>query len=395
MSVLWWLRHARALSGRVLPTTGSVMLERQARLRAERALAAGRRRLRPSTRRMRALVLRPGGRLAWRSVPAPPPPGPLGALVRPLAVATCDMDRPIGLGATPFPTPLAFGHECVAEVLSVGAEVAEIRPGQRVVVPFQISCGACAACRAGHTANCLAVPPVSMYGFGLAGGHWGGAVADELAVPFADAMLVALPDGIDPVAAASVADNVVDAYRHIGPHAPAERVVIVGAATRRHLFTASVSLYTGLIARALGAREVTLVDAREPVRSQARALGLEALAPREARDLAAAPLVADVSATPAGLDLALRLTAPDGLCTSSGSLHTKARIPAALMFGRNATLMLGRTHARTHIPQVLDLMARGDLRPERVTTLVAPLDDAPAALAEHMHGASTKTIVAA
>src|SRR4051812_46320223 len=172
MSVRWWLRQGRALSGRVVPTTSGVMFERQGRMRVDRAVAAGRRRLRPSTRRMRALVLRPGGRLAWRSVPAPPPPGPLGAVVRPLAVATSDMDRPIGLGATPFPTPLAFGHECGAGVRAVGRDVADVRPGQRVVVPFQISGGACAACRAGRPANCLAVPPVSMYGFGLAGGHW-------------------------------------------------------------------------------------------------------------------------------------------------------------------------------------------------------------------------------
>ena len=47
-----------------------------------------------------------------------------------------------------------------------------------------------------------------MYGFGLAAGT-GAARPDQLAVPFADGMLVTLPDGIDPAAAASVADNVV------------------------------------------------------------------------------------------------------------------------------------------------------------------------------------------
>ena len=41
---------------------------------------------------------------------------------------------------------------------------------------------------------------------------------EQLAVPYADAMLVALPDGIEPVAAASVADNVCDAHRHVAPH---------------------------------------------------------------------------------------------------------------------------------------------------------------------------------
>jgi alcohol dehydrogenase len=80
---------------------------------------------------MRALVVRPGGRAAWRQLPAPPSPGPLGAVVRPIAIATCDMDRPIGLGATPFVLPLCLGHECFAEVLSVGSEVERLRAAQR------------------------------------------------------------------------------------------------------------------------------------------------------------------------------------------------------------------------------------------------------------------------
>ena len=121
------------------------MFEREAEQRVRRLREgfadATRERVRPSRKRMRSLTLMPGGRLRWRSVPAPPPPGPL-------AVATCDLDRPMGLGATPFLTPLHVGHECVAEVLAVGGEVAEFRSGQRVVVPFEISCGACAACRA-------------------------------------------------------------------------------------------------------------------------------------------------------------------------------------------------------------------------------------------------------
>jgi len=380
------------------------MLERAGAQRADRLRAAAsdrmRERLRPSRSRMRALVLKPGGRFAWESLPAPPPPGPLAATVRPLAIATCDMDRPIALGGTPFLPPFSFGHECVGEVLAVGGEVATVRPGQRVVVPFQISCGACLSCRAGHTANCEAVPPVSMYGFGVSGGHWGGAVADELAVPYADAMLVPLPDELDPVAAASVADNVSDAYRHIGPYLPEllardphARVLIVGAQSRRHLFTASVSLYAGLIAKALGAREVVLADARPGVRRQAEALGLAAVAPEDAQGGDLAPLVADVSATPAGLSFGLAMTAPDGVCSSSGTLHATARIPTLLMFGRNATLKVARAHARALIPDVLDLMSGGRLHPERVTTAVADFDDAQAALTEHVRGAYAKTVL--
>jgi alcohol dehydrogenase len=405
MSPRWWLRQARALADPAGPVAGRIMFEREAEQRVRRLRAAfadaTRQRVRPSRPRMRALTLMPGGRLRWRSVPAPPSPGPLGAVVRPLAVATCDLDRPMGLGATPFLTPLQFGHECVAEVLTVGSEVTECRPGQRVVVPFQISCGACAACSAGRTGNCETVPPIAMYGFGVSGGHWGGAVADELAVPYADGMLVPLPQGIEPAAAASVADNIPDGYRHVVPHLPGllaaghpPRLIVVGAQSKRHLFTASVGLYAGLVARAVGASEVTVIDARTDVRAQAEGLGLAAVTPKQARGLAPAPLVADVSATPAGLRRALELTAPDGICSSAGSLHAFSRIPTASMFGRNATLIVARSHARAFIPGVLALIADGKLAPERVTTVLAPMDDAAAALNDHLRGGSTKTVVA-
>ncbi len=403
MSMRWYLRQARRLADPGAAVAVRIALEREAGQRGSRLVAtakdAARQRVRPTRPRMRAVVLSPGGRLAFKAVPAPAPPGPLGAVVHPLAVATCDMDRPIACGHTAFATPLQFGHECVAEVLRVGSEVERVRPGDRVVVPFQISCGACAMCDAGLTSNCLTVPPVSMYGFGVTGGHWGGAFADELSVPFADGMLVPFPAGLDPAAAASVADNVSDAYRHVGPHLPAllerdphTRMTIVAATSPRSPFTHSVPLYTALIAQALGVRDVQLVDARPRVRAEAAALGVEAVPPAEARP---AGLVADISAAPKGLALALSLTTPDGVCSSSGSLHTHSRIPTMAMYGRNVTLHFARAHARALIPDVLDLMTAGRLAPERVTTTVAPMDDAPVALTEHMRAASAKTIITA
>jgi alcohol dehydrogenase len=301
------------------------------------------------------------------------------------------MDRPIGLGATPFPMPLHFGHECVAEILRVGSAVRDFAVGQRVVVPFQISCGRCDACRAGRTGNCLSVPPISMYGFGVAGGHWGGAIADELSVPFADGMLVRLPDSIDPAAAASVADNVSDAWRHVGPHLPrlieegrGDSVLIVGGISRRHLFTASVSLYAGLIARALGASEVTLADARPEVRKQAAGLGLRAIDPSGLDGSPPAALVVDASATPKGLGLAIGRTDVDGICSSVGSLHASVRLPFSAMYVRKVTLHVKRTHARALIPEVLDLMVAGRLHPEVVTTEQASIEHAETVLGEHL-----------
>jgi alcohol dehydrogenase len=287
----------------------------------------------------------------------------------------------------------------VAEVLRVGERVGAFASGDRVVVPFQINCGGCAACRAGNTGNCTSVPSVSMYGMGLVGGLWGNAFAEQLAVPYAEAMLVPLPAGMDPEVAASVSDNICDAYRHFAPHLPRllqrdadAEMLIIGATRRRSYFSSSLPLYGGLIARALGARRVRLADARAGVREHAQRLGIEALHPRELRGLARAPLVVDNSGGD-GLRLALERTAPDGVCSSSGSLHRSARVPVLRMYGRNVTLHLGRTHARALMPEVLELIATGRLDPRPVTTTVATFDEAPAALAEHFRSGGAKAVL--
>jgi alcohol dehydrogenase len=401
-----WVGHAAAMLSPMAAAAGTAALERDAAGRRDRLVRDARdglvQRRRPTRPRMRALVVRPGGRVGFVSVPEPPAPAPRAAVVRPLAMATCDMDRPLALGRTSFPLPLQLGHECVAEVVAVGAEVAAVAPGNRVVVPFQVSCGECGACRAGLTGNCDAVPPISMYGFGVAGGHWGGVFSERLTVPFAEAMLVRLPDGVDPVSVASVADTVCDGYRHVAPHLPAvldrdpdAEVLIVAGLGRRPVFSPSSPLYAGQIARLLGARHVTLVDRRPDVREHAGRLGLHAIPPAELRGRPAAPLTLDMSASSRGLWTALAHTAPDGVCSCAGVLHRGVRIPAGLMFARNVTLHLGRAHTRTLVPAVLDLVTRRGLRPQDVTTTVASWDDAPAALREHVLGDATKTIVTA
>jgi alcohol dehydrogenase len=356
-------------------------------------------RVRPTRPKIRALAASPGGRLRWREVPAPRSPGPDGAIVRPIAVSTCDIDCPLVMGVTPLTLPLHLGHECVAEVLAVGERVSTVNPNDRVIVPFQINCGLCGACAAGRTGNCENVPPLSMYGMGVLAGHWGGACSDELAVPYADAMLVPLPADVEPVAAASLADNVCDAYRHLAPHLPAlleqdpdAEVLIFGALDGRSPFGGSVPLYAALIARAYGARNVTFADERPEVRAIAGQLGFEVKRPRRLRGRSA-PLVVDASVD--GLATALSLVAHDGVCSSSGSFDHAAKVPALHMYIRNVTLHFGRTHARALIPDVLDLMADRGLRPQDVITEVAPLDHAPAALRRHFDGGGVKLVLTA
>jgi alcohol dehydrogenase len=243
---------------------------------------------------------------------------------------------------------------------------------------------------------------MSMYGFGVSGGLWGGALADLLAVPYADAMLVPLPAGVDPAAAASACDNVADGYRHVAPHLPAllaedpdAEVLVVGGVLRRPVYTASVPLYTALAARALGASRVVLVDSRPGVRAHAERLGVAAVTPAEARRRRRARLVADVSSCAPGLALALERTGPDGVCSSIGGLHRTGRLPVLTGYARGLTFHMGRTPSRRLIPAVLAEMVAGRLRPQDVTTAVVPLDDAPAALRAHLDAEAVKTIFVA
>jgi threonine dehydrogenase-like Zn-dependent dehydrogenase len=317
----------------------------------------------------------------WREAPAPVLQGDGEALVRPLAVALCDLDAVFLAGALPIAEPFALGHECVAEVLDVGDAVTTFAPGDRVVVPFQISCGTCAACAAGRTASCRTVPRGSAYGMKPLGGDWGGALSDVLRVPYADAMLVPLPAGVEPAAVASVADNVADGFRAVaGPLAatPDEEVLVVGGWAR------SVGLYAVACALALGASRVVFADTDEARLERAAALGAETIAITDwPAKLGRFPITVDASGDHAGLHAALRSTAPDGTCTSVAIyFEPTTPLPLLEMYTRGCTLHTGRVHARTVIPEVLALVGAGRLDPALVTSAVAEFDDAPAALAE-------------
>jgi threonine dehydrogenase-like Zn-dependent dehydrogenase len=329
---------------------------------------------------MRSLICTGRSALEWQEAADPSLQSDGDALVRPLAVATCDLDGALIGGETPFPMPIAVGHEGVGEVVEAGDAVRSVTPGSLVSIPFQVSCGECDACRRGRTGNCRSVKGTAMYGFGAVGGDWGGFLSDVVRVPWADHMLVPLPEGVDPAAVASASDNIPDAWRAVGPpleREPGAAVLVVGGAG-----AGSIGLYAGAIAGALGAESVTYVDADEPRRATATAFGAEALEPGAER-LGPFPITVDASGHRDGLHLALSSTAPDGVCTST-AMYFGDPVPMPLfeMYIKIVTFQTGRVHARPAMPRVLDLAAGGDFRPEEVTSRIVSWDDAPAALLE-------------
>lgn len=338
---------------------------------------------------MRQLLFEEAGVVRWVEADAPTLDGAEdgdgggggAAMVRPIAVALCDLDVGALRGSFPLPGPYPLGHEGIAEVVEIGPAVTSVAVGDLVIVPFQISCGECAACRRGRTGNCAAHPPMSTFGLGTMGGlQWGGLLADLALVPHADAMLVPVPTGIDPVAVASMGDNIADGWRCVGPQLqdePGGHVLVIAGDAGPN----SIGLYAAGLAVAAGAERVVYLDDNPERAALAEALGAEVLSGPPPRRVGSFPITVDASGAEDGLRCALESTASDGRCTSPSVYFGDQAVPMLSMYSRCCTLHTGRAHARPAIPEVLELVAAG-FDPSIVTTDVVDFADAEAALAE-------------
>src|SRR6266481_6759442 len=103
---------------------------------------------------MHAAVLR-GPRDVRVEQRAQPSPGPGEAIVRVFASGLCGTDYRIWNGDRPVDYPRVMGHEFIGEVMAVGGDVSNVRPGQKVAVEPNYSCGHCPLCREGNRNLCL------------------------------------------------------------------------------------------------------------------------------------------------------------------------------------------------------------------------------------------------
>jgi threonine dehydrogenase-like Zn-dependent dehydrogenase len=329
---------------------------------------------------MQQLMFEAASEYAWRNAPDPQVTAPEQVIVRPVAVACCDLDVAVAEGRLPMPAGHAVGHEGIAEVVAVGDAVRDVAIGDRVIVPFQISCGTCVACRRGATGSCASLPLMAMYGMApLAGLDGGGFMADLLLVPYADAMLVRLPAGVDPVAIASLSDNIPDGWRAVGPYRaelaaldPADRRVLVAGRL-------SIGLYAAAFACAYGA-QVDYVDTDPQRLAMAEKLGAtvhDRFKPDKSWD--PYPVTVHTTADPAALAATMRATWPDGVCTDTGIFYQGAvEMPLLSMYTRGLRFVTGRVNARAVIPEIIELLtAHCDLAP--AVDRVVAWEDAPQA----------------
>ena len=328
---------------------------------------------------MRALVFRGPMDLAWEDVETPRLIEPRDALVRPIAVARCDLDPAIALGLYPMPAPFVMGHEMVGEVVAVGEAITNVRLGDKVIVPFQLSCMTCAPCLRGHTNACVNVPSGTAFGLGPHGGiDLGGALAELVRVPWADVMLIPLPEGMDPVVAAGIPDNVSDGYRCVAAplaERPGAPVLVVGG------LAPSVGLYAVMAALALGSKRVVYVDDDAARLELAVAAGAEVVDAKDQWDslkLAERfPIVVEANVLDSGRNFALQSVEPCGVCTSvSGGASSRSNLPLQSMYLKGVRYEIGRVHACATARPVLDLVSSGALDPARIINKVVPFSEA-------------------
>jgi len=321
---------------------------------------------------MRQLTFAAPGKVEWREVKAPSLGGAAAALVRPLVLGRCDLDTAFVRGLAPMLPGQPIGHEMIGEVVDVGDGVTHVRPGQRVIVPSQISCGSCRNCRRGFTGRCQSVPFGAGYGMGRPG-DYGCAAADLVHVPYADAMLVGLPDGADPVAMIGAADMAADSWRAVAPQLaerPGATVLVVGG------LASIIGVYAAGLAVVLGAGRVDYADT-DPARLAAAAgygatpIGYDAIVDQY-------EIVVDACGTPETLIQAIRATEPEGLITSV-TIHLGATtpVPLAEMYHKGLVFRTGRANVRPNIPCVLDCCSAHGFAPDRVATTLYGFDDAP------------------
>lgn len=320
------------------------------------------------------------------------------AIVRVVAACVCGSDLWPYRGVTPTHEPHRIGHEFVGVVESVGAEVAQVQPGDFVIAPFYVCDGTCANCRNGVSTSCLQ------------GSWWGGddkvgGVADggqgeRVRVPLADGTLFVVPG---PVADAEIPglltlSDVMGTGHHAAVSAgvgPGDSVAVVG--------DGAVGLCAIIAAKRLGATTVIAMSRHADRQALAREFGathvVEArgdegvAAVQELTGGIGADRVLECVGTKESMDQALRSARPGGMVGYVGVPNGGPELPIRQMFNRNVGVNGGVAPVRGYIDDLLPDVRSGAIRPGLVFDLELPLTDAAEAYAAMDERRATKVLL--
>jgi alcohol dehydrogenase len=298
-----------------------------------------------------------------------------GVVLDVLATGLCRSDWHAWRGHDPVSLPHVPGHELAGVLTQVGPQVAGFTVGDRVTTPFVNGCGVCELCRSGNTQVC---PAQTQPGFT----HYG-SFAEQVALYAADTNLVRLPDGMDPVVAASLGCRFATAYRAVtarGRVGEADWVAVYGCG--------GVGLSAIQIAVALGAR-VIAVDVSESARRRARDLGAVAIGPDGAAERiveltgGGAHAAIDALGSAATALAGVRSLRRRGRYVQVGLMlgdDARAPLPWDLVVAYELEVYGSHGMAARDYPALLAMVSAGVLHPEELVGRVISLAEAPAAL---------------
>ncbi|WP_372511579.1 zinc-dependent alcohol dehydrogenase [Mycobacterium gordonae] len=342
------------------------------------------------------------------------------AIVRVTSTAICGSDLHIYDGYIPtVKHGDILGHEFMGEVVEVGKAVGNLAVGDRVVVPFPISCGACSACdrdlyslcensnpNAGIAEKLMGHSPAGLFGYSHMLGGFAGGQAEYARVPFADIGPLKIEDDLTDDQALFLSDILPTGYMgaEMCGITPEDVVAVWGAGP--------VGLFAAVSARLLGASQVIVID-RVPYRLElAERLGAtplnfedtsvlgelqEMTAGRgpdhcidavgmEARNGSTVVDVYDRVKQAVRMETerphALREAAMS--CRNGGTISIVGvyggmmdKFPIGAVMNRSLTIKAGQCHVQRYMRPLLQRIRNGEIDPTAIISHHLPLDQAP------------------
>ncbi|MFD0667162.1 zinc-dependent alcohol dehydrogenase family protein [Ramlibacter sp. MAHUQ-53] len=323
------------------------------------------------------------------------PPGPGEVLIRIAAAGLCHSDLSVINGDRPRPMPMALGHEASGVVVEAGPGVADLQPGDHVVVVFMPSCGHCLPCASGRPALCEPGAAANGAGTLLSGArrishvghpvnhHLGCSVFAEHAVVSRHS-LVRIDRDIPLVEAALFGCAVltgVGAVINTAQVPAGASVAIVGLG--------GVGLAALLGAHAAGARQIVAIDLSPDKLAHAQALGAthtvlasQPDAREQIRELTGGGVeyAFEFAGSVRALELAYGITARGGTTVTAGLPPASAvlPVPAVSLVAEERTLKgsyIGTCVPVRDVPRYLSLYRQGRLPVDRLLSGTVKLDD--------------------
>ncbi|MEG4320162.1 MULTISPECIES: zinc-dependent alcohol dehydrogenase [unclassified Microcoleus] len=368
---------------------------------------------------MKALCWHGANDVRVDNVPDPTIINPRDAIVKITSTAICGSDLHLYNGFIPtMQSGDIMGHEFMGEVVELGSQVKNLKKGDRVVIPFTISCGSCFFCNqdlwslcdnsnpnAGLAEKMFGHSPAGLFGYSHLTGGYAGGQAEYVRVPFADVGPLKIPDGLSDEQVLFLTDIFPTGYM------AAENCDIKPGDTVAVWGCGPVGQFAIRSAFMLGADRVIAID-RIPERLQMAAAAKAEIINYEEMDAGEAVTemtggrgpdacidAVGMEAHGTGLDAlydkakqAVRLESdrPTALrqvilaCRKGGTVSIPGvyggfvdKVPLGAAFNKGLTLKMGQTHVHRYLRPLLDRVQKGEIDPSFVITHRMKLDEAP------------------